>query len=280
MEDHSVDEPTNLDGNNSHEPSSINNSIFTSCDHAKFEREILQLKDENERLKNTNSRISKSDRELLLLKKLLIAKILVNCPNEDEENLGKLEIGNLFKKYEQCHPAAVIKPSSEKASIDRLIDRIDNLEKTNKKLHSKLSNQPSSSSTCPSETFENMWEKVIAKRDSETKKHEEELKELQEKLSDANSKLLLQYSIRDEHEAKNKELMVCNYNIHKSGLGFFTPLFIYLFKAYLCFVFLQDILNIPDEEKSFHRFKVGLLDLKTDYGNLKEKVEFMEISRL
>ena len=56
--------------------------------------------------------------------------------------------------------------------------------------------------------------------------------------------------------------------------------FIYLFKAYLCFVFLQDILNIPDEEKSFHRFKVGLLDLKTDYGNLKEKVEFMEISRL
>ena len=207
MEDHSVDEPANSDGNSSHEPSSINNSIFTSCDHAKFEREILQLKEENERLKNTNSKISNSDRELLLLKKLLIAKILVNCSTEDEENLCKLEIGNLFKKYEQCHPA-VIKPSSEKTSIDRLIDRIDNLEKTNKKLHSKLSNQPSS--TCTSETFENMWEKVIARRDAETKKHEEEVKELQEKLSDSNSKLLLQYSIRDEHEAKNKELMVCN----------------------------------------------------------------------
>ena len=240
MEDHSVDEPTNSDGNNSHEPSSINNSIFTSCDHAKFEREILQLKEENERLKNTNSRISNSDRELLLLKKLLIAKILVNCPNEDEENLGKLEIGNLFKKYEQCHPAAVIKPSSEKASIDRLIDRIDNLEKTNKKLHSKLSNQPSSSSTCPSETFENMWEKVIAKRDSETKKHEEVVKELQEKLSNANSKLLLQYSIRDEHEAQNKELMVCNncnivIKVYKSGLGFFYIRFI-IFRTYCTFL--------------------------------------------
>merc|ERR1712150_295981 len=90
VKDHSVDEPANSDGNSSHEPSSINNSIFTSCDHAKFEREILQLKEENERLKNTNSKISNSDRELLLLKKLLIAKILVNSSTEDEENLGKL----------------------------------------------------------------------------------------------------------------------------------------------------------------------------------------------
>merc|ERR1712223_415842 len=207
LEDNSVNEPANSDDKSSHEPSSINKSIFTSCDHAKFEREILQLKEENERLKNTNSKISNLDRDLLLLRKLLIAKILVNCPTEDEKNLTRLEI--------------------------------DNLEKTNKKLHSKLSNnQPSE--TCTSETFDNMWEKVIAKRDSETKKHEEVVKELQEKLSNANSKLLLQYSIRDEHEAQNKELM--------------------------------DILNIPDEEKSFHRFKVGLLDLKNDYGNLKNQL--------
>ena len=233
MEDNSVNEPANSDDKSSHEPSSINKSIFTSCDHAKFEREILQLKEENERLKNTNSKISNSDRDLLLLKKLLIAKILVNCPNEDEKNLTRLEIGNLFKKYEQCQ-ITMIKPSSEKISIDRLIDRIDNLEKTNKKLHSKLSNQPSE--TCTSETFENMWEKVIAKRDSETKKHEEVVKELQEKLSNANSKLLLQYSIRDEHEAQNKELMVCNIcniviKIYNSGLGFFYIRFI-IFRTY------------------------------------------------
>ena len=231
MEDNSVNEPANSDDKSSHEPSSINKSIFTSCDHAKFEREILQLKEENERLKNTNSKISNSDRDLLLLKKLLIAKILVNCPTEDEKNLTRLEIGNLFKKYEQCQ-ITVIKPSSEKISIDRLIDRIDNLEKTNKKLHSKLSNnQPSE--TCTSETFDNMWEKVIAKRDSETKKHEEVVKELQEKLSNANSKLLLQYSIRDEHEAQNKELMVCNncnivIKVYKSGLFFFTSDLLFL----------------------------------------------------
>ena len=39
------------------------------------------------------------------MKKLLIAKILVNCPTEDEKNLTKLEIDNLFKKYEGCFPS-------------------------------------------------------------------------------------------------------------------------------------------------------------------------------
>ena len=91
----------------------------------------------------------------------------------------------------------------------------------------------SCSHACTSETFDNMWEKVIAKRDSETKKHEEVVKDLQEKLSNANSKLLLQYSIRDEHEAQNKELMVCNIviKVYKSGLGFFYIRFI-IFRTY------------------------------------------------
>ena len=119
MEDNSVNEPANSDDKSSHEPSSINKSIFTSCDHAKFEREILQLKEENERLKNTNSKISNSDRDLLLLKKLLIAKIQVNCPTEDEKNLTKLEIDNLFKKYEGCFPSEQRK--TDQANVDKQV---------------------------------------------------------------------------------------------------------------------------------------------------------------
>ena len=152
----------------------------------------------------------------------------------DEENLWKLGIGPLFRKFESTYALSRASHNPVSPDITRLLSRIEKLEKDRDRNDDSISTK----------TFEKIMSN-INESTKEKQKYQEEAKSCQEKLNDTKEKLFLQRQIRDNFEKQQNEIM--------------------------------ELLNIPDDCRSFSKLREAVIDLKNSYIESKERAESLEV---
>ena len=211
----------------------------SKCDHSPYDRKILALQKENERLTKENSKMSDSYQNLKKIRNLLISKILLASSEDEmeEAELVKLEIGPLFSRFEKTYTSPGTANSHE---MKILLSRLEKLER-----NESNKGQSNNGSITP-EALEKIMSNLTKTHEIQKKKSEMELKDIKEKYEESNGKLFLQYQIRDNLETQQRELF--------------------------------DILNIPEEDRSFSKLKQTMLELKNSYVEMKETIEHINMS--
>ena len=172
--------------------------------------------------------------DLRKIKNIFIAKILVHEQETDEENLWRLEIGSLFRKFESTYALSRPSHNPQSPDITRLLSRIEKLEKNSDRNDDSISTK----------TFEKIMSN-INQCTKEKEKYQEEARSCQEKLNDTKTKMILQRQISENYEKQQNDIM--------------------------------ELLNIPDECRSFSKLREAVIDLKNSYIESKERAESLEV---
>ena len=175
-----------------------------------LERENAKLKYERDELKKENAQMSGSWGQMKSVRNLLVAKIKLCNPEEDEESLLKKNSGYLITKFE----SSINQPTST-SQVEKLKERVKQLEEKKKSLKEKL--KIAKSSKPESDDFKSLKEDLMNavnnKDNTELRQVRQErdrahieINHLRESLSEIKTKLRLQREINEEHDENIKEL--------------------------------------------------------------------------
>ena len=198
------------------------NSVFTlpsteskskSLVDRQYEKRIAELEGANAKLKNReeellkeNAKMSSSYEKVKSIRMLLAAKVKVANPEEDQEELCNLSLGQLVCRYESV-VVPLTTSSSNKKEIERLTKKVEKLEAKKKSLRGKLVAAKTGND------LQSMKEdiiKAVNKDCGDTKKFQDEIASMKETISELKIKKKIQYEMNEaqwSQESKLKKIL-------------------------------------------------------------------------
>ena len=212
------------------------------CDHSPYDRKILALEKENELLTKENATMSDSYTNLKKIRNLLISKILLASSEPEQMDEAELIKLEIGPLFSRFEKTYANPGGANNEEMKRLLSRLEKLENNESK-----KGQSNDGSITP-EALDKIMSNLTKTHEIQKKKSDMELKDIKEKYEQSNGKLFLQYQIRDTLETQQRELF--------------------------------EILNIPEEDRSFSKLKQAVLEMKNSYVEMKETIEHMNMSSL
>ena len=171
-----------------------------------LEIENARLKYRQDELKREVAKMSGSHEQLKSIRMLLVAKIKVADPLEDEEDLIKQSLGHLVTKYESA--IVPLTASRDQKEAQKLAERVKKLEKKNANLKAKLEKESRNQNIegFKTEILKAMRDQEGSNELQKLKKAEEDIESLKETVKDLKIKKRLQQEWRYATEKQESEL--------------------------------------------------------------------------
>jgi len=173
-----------------------------------YEKRIAELEGANARLKyrqeqllKENARMSSSYEKIKSIRMLLVAKVKVANPEENEEDLFKLSLGQLVCRYEAT--VVPLTSSSSNKEVERLTKKVEKLEAKKKSLKEKL---VAAKTVNDMQSLKEDIIKAVNKDGVDIKKAQEEIASLKETIVELKTKKRLQYELNAAQQNQELEL--------------------------------------------------------------------------